>query len=410
MIEPIDDKWILDLSTKIEDRNKRWNIFSNFLENREAVYFSDHKRKNSNYLSFFRMNDIIDITSRPEVFYSKDGYMINDNFEGIPFTGSLLSMDGIEHRRARKIISSVFTRSKIMSLEPMIRSVVKDCFDDFIKKNERSGDIYNDLCLQIPLEVNRRMMGIKKDDKDPVVELTKFVIGNDDPRYGDGDPIVWLKSCRMLRRYAIKLGREKEKNPSNDLTSMLLSSTGDNSALSIEDFAQFFMLLVIAGMETTTHTLAHGIKSLYDNRDQLDMLRSEFGKYINTACEEILRLNPPVLYFRRTALENTEVNGNPVNKGDRVAMWYICANNDDTKFSDPLSFKIDRENAGLHTTFGAPGIHHCLGAQLARLEMKIFYEYMLEYFPNLNTKKHEGEMLYGKSRWGNGFRNFPVSW
>lgn len=191
---------------------------------------------------------------------------------------------------------------------------------------------------------------------------------------------------------------------------MLLGSTGDNSALSIEDFAQFFMLLVIAGMETTTHTLAHGIKSLYDNKDQLDILRSNFSEYVDTACEEILRLNPPVLYFRRTALEDTEVNGNPVNKGDRVAMWYICANNDDRKFTDPLSFKIDRENAGLHTTFGAPGIHHCLGAQLARLEMKIFYEYMLEYFPYLNTKRHEDKILYGKSRWGNGFRNFPVSW
>jgi cholest-4-en-3-one 26-monooxygenase len=254
------------------------------------------------------------------------------------------------------------------------------------------------------------MMGIEKDDKDPVVELTKFVIGNDDPRYGDGDPIVWLKSCRMLRRYAIKLGRDKENNPSDDLTSMLLNKTGENNTLSIEDFAQFFMLLVIAGMETTTHTLAHGIKSLHDNKDQLEVLGNNFDKTIDTACEEILRYNPPVLYFRRTALEDTQVNGKEVKKGDRVAMWYICANNDSEKFDNPLSFDVNRKNAGLHTTFGAPGIHHCLGAQLARLEMKLFYEYMLEYMPKLDVKKYEDKILYGKSRWGNGFREFPVSW
>lgn len=408
MTKSISDKWILDLSTRTNDRNNRSRIFNELLESRSPVWFSDHKRKNYNYLSFFTWDDVSKISSNPKTFYSKEGYMINDNFEGIPFTGSLLSMNGLEHRNARSIISSVFTRSTILSLEEMIRDVTSDCFNRFLSRNDKSGDIYNELCLQIPLEINRIMMAVPEEDKNPIVELTKYVIGNDDPRYGDGDPMVWMKSCRKLKRYSLKLARQKIDNPGEDLTSLLLGSTGDSSYLSKEEFAQFFMLLVIAGMETTTHALAHGVRLLNENREQKELLISNFEKNIDNACEEILRVEPPVLYFRRTATQDTEVNGTPVSKGDRVAMWYNCANKDSNKFSDPDKFIVERPKRPSHTTFGASGIHHCLGAQLARLEMKIFYEHLLERMPDISFDSNN--ILYGKSRWGNGFRSFPVSW
>lgn len=405
--EPISDKWILDLSTNDIDRSERASIFQSFIDNRSPVWFGDHKRKNYNYLSFFSWDDTSFISSNPNIFSSKQGYMINDNFEGIPFTGSLLSMDGLEHKKARSIISSVFTRSRILELEPMIRSVTKEAFENFIN-DSKSGDIYNDLCLQIPLEINRRMMGVLEEEKNEVVELTKYVIGNDDPRYGNGDPIVWMQSCRKLKRYSLKLARQKLSDPGDDLTSILLNTTGDSGFLSKEEFAQFFMLLVIAGMETTTHTLAHGVRLLSENKEQKEMLEGNFEKHIDTACEEILRFEPPVLYFRRTTVDSLVLNDLDIEPGTRVAMWYNCANRDPQKFYEPNRFLIDRPKRPSHTTFGGPGIHHCLGAQLARLEMKVFYELFIEYFSEINFDRNK--ILYGKSRWGNGFRSFPVSY
>ena len=408
-LEPFNDQWILDLSTNSPDRDKRWDVFKSYVYDPTPRLFADHKRKNYNYLSFFSMKDCLEISSNPNVFISNNGYMINDNFEGIPFTGSLLSMDGIEHRKTRSIISSVFTRSSIMQLETLISSVVDQVFKDAIEKNSNGDiDFYNDLCLLVPLEINRKMMGVPEKDSFDILELTKYVIGNDDPRYGDGDPMVWLKSCRKLRRQAIKLGRSKSGMGGDDITSRLLGEQGGSVGLDLEDFAQFFMLLVIAGMETTTHALAHGIKLLSENPEERYKLSNNFDRYIEGACEEILRFEPPVLYFRRTCSEDTAVGDTEIKKGTRVAMWYNCVNRDPSIFYDSFNFKIDRELKPPHVTFGAPGVHHCIGAQLARLEMKIFYKKLFELMPDFNIDSNT--ILYGKSRWGNGFRSCHGTW
>lgn len=409
MIDTTNDKWIMDLSTNHSDHVKRLSIFNEYLKNKTPCWFIDHKRPDSKYLSIFTLSDISQVSSNNDIFYSQDGYMINDNFKNMPFDGSLLAMDGSFHRNSRSIISSVFTRSRIESLEQMIREVTERNFKEFLSNNSgHSPNAYTHLCMNIPLEINSMMMGVPPKHSKEIMRQTKYIVGNDDPETGNGDPMSWMRACRKLKSFSIELAKEKIKNPSDDITSILLGSGVENESLTEQEFAQFFMLLVVAGMETTTHSLAHGMKLLSINNKEKEKLNDDFHKYIHGACEEILRLEPPVYHFRRTVKSDYYIGKFPVKKGDKIVMWYYTANRDPEKFTDPNKFIIDRQKSFPHTSFGAPGVHHCLGAQLARMEMKIFYEYLFKYMPNFNVDIEN--TLYSKSRWGNGLKILPITW
>lgn len=408
-LEFLNDEWTMDLSTTEEERNLRWEMFKPFIESGEPKYFVDYKRVNKPYVAMFTWEDVKHISLNSDTFCSGKGYTINDLFDGIPFNGSLLGLDGDKHKSARGIITSAFSRSTLPKLEPMIRSVIKKCFEDFLKNNsDRSGDIYNDLSLNIPLEINRVMMGIPEEDKFYVTELTKFVVGNDDPKYGNSDPMVWMRACRQLKRYALKLARDKKGKQEDDITSLLLTETGEGKTISFDEYAQFFILMAVAGMETTSHTLAHGIKLLETNPDQKQLMLSDLDKYVPSTSEEILRMEPPAIHFRRTTTKSVHYRDIDFPEDQKIVMWYNCANRDPRKFDNPFEFIIDRPSRPSHHSFGAPGVHHCLGAQIARVEMRVFYELLYEYLPNI--KFDLNDILYSRSRWSNGFIRFPVRW
>lgn len=398
----MNDKWIVDLSTTDRVRNIRNRIFNLLLEDAKPKVFTDYRTGKDKYISFFKWEDVAFISSKSKIFASSNGYMINDISATMPFTGSLLSMDGEEHKEKRGIISSVFSKKNIADLENVIKSISINIFENLLNNKYEYIDIYNDLCLQIPLEVNRHMMGFESSDNSKIVRLTKYILGNEDPEYGNLNPIKWLSACNSLEKYARNLANYKMTNPSKDITSLLISSTGDSGKLSDKDFAQLFILLVVAGMETTTHALNHGIRFLDKNPEQKELLKSDFKLYIKPFIEEVLRLEPVAYHFRRTATEDTKVNGFEVKKGDRLVMWYNTANRDPDKFEDPNTFDIERSNSSSHTSFGGPGLHYCLGAQLARMEMEIFFEHLLKYAPDL--KIDDNNISFIKSRWGNAYR------
>jgi cytochrome P450 len=150
------------------------------------------------------------------------------------------------------------------------------------------------------------------------------------------------------------------------------------------------------------------MKLLTLNHEERSKLVNDFENNINSACEEILRLEPPVYHFRRTVKDDYLIGDFPVQKGDKIVMWYYTANRDPLKFNNPNQFIIDRDRAYSHTSFGAPGVHHCLGAQLARMEMRIFYEYLLKYMPKFKVDIRR--TTYSKSRWGNGLKVLPTTW
>ena len=282
----LDDKWIIDLSDTNMGREKRNEIFKKYIEDGSPVWFKDFKTKNEEYLSVFSWDDISFVNRNPGVFESEKGYMINDKFESMPFDGSLLSIDGDNHKRLRGIVSRFFTSSMVEKLEPKIREIVKKSFDKIINSSN-SADIFNSACTDVPLDINVYMMGIPDEIKYDILHATKRVIGNDDPDYGNGNPLQWFMAAKKLRRYAKKtyqsgMGIESEYN----ITQALLKSLDDDNILTEEEYTQFFMLLCIAGMETTTHALAHGVKLLFQNPDQAEMLKKNFDKYIETIKKE----------------------------------------------------------------------------------------------------------------------------
>jgi len=402
---PISDEWILELSVDHHDREVRSSIFNTYTELRKPVWFNDHKRPDINYLSVFTWDDVALVSSKSDIFHSKEGYLINDNFDRMSFDGSLLSMNGEEHKNMRGIVSSIFTNKMVQELEPMIRRITQTAFEKALSKNDQI-DIFQTVCTEIPLNINVEMMGIPEHLKYEILNLTKFIVVNDDPDYGNSNPLKWLQATKKMKKLALNVGELNKNSKNINMTTMLLNSMDSSKNLTLEEYAQFFMLLVIAGMETTTHSLAHGIKLLYQNPDQLDLLKNNFDSHIETACEEILRVEPTVMHFRRTATVDTEISGIPVKKGDRILTWYNCANNDPQKFNDPYQFDITRPKRPLHTTFGGPGIHHCLGAGLARLEMKIFYEYLFDYMPHIEIDFEN--IKYVKTRWANGYKSMPL--
>ena len=403
--DAISDQWILDLSVDHHDREIRSSIFKAYTELRKPVWFNDHKRPDVNYLSVFTWDDVSLVSSKSDIFHSKEGYLINDNFDRMSFDGSLLSMNGEEHKNMRAIVSFIFTNKMVQELEPMIRRIAKKAFEQVLSQNDKI-DIFKTVCTDIPLNINAEMMGMPEELKYEILNLTKFIVVNDDPDYGNSKPLKWLQATKKMKNHALSIGELNKNSQNTNMTTMLLNSMDNSKNLTLEEYSQFFMLLVIAGMETTTHSLAHGIKLLYQNPDQLDLLKNNFDTYIETACEEILRVEPTVLHFRRTATIDTEISGVPVKKGDRILTWYNCANNDPEKFNNPYEFDITRPKRPPHTTFGGPGIHHCLGAGLARLEMKIFYEYLFEYIPEI--KLDLDNIKYVKTRWANGYKSMPL--
>jgi methyl-branched lipid omega-hydroxylase len=398
----LNDQWIADLSVSNESRNIRTEIFNSLLKNGEPKVFTDYRTGKDKYTSFFKWEDVAFISSKSKIFSSSSGYMINDISETMPFTGSLLSMDGEEHRQKRSIISSVFSKKNITNLENIVREISKKTFENVLSNKDEYLDIYDNLCLQVPLEVNRFMMGFESSDNLKVLRLTKYIVGNEDPEYGNLNPIKWLSACNSLEKYARNLAEDKIANPSEDLTSLLVNSREDSGKLSEKEFAQLFILLVVAGMETTTHALNHGIHFLNRNPEQKELLKSNFNLYIKPFIEEVLRLEPVAYHFRRTATEDAEVNDTEVKKGDRLVMWYNTANRDPDKFKNPNTFDLTRSNTFSHTSFGGPGLHYCIGAQLARMEMEIFFEHLFEYMPDIRIDDMNTSFV--RSRWGNGYK------
>jgi cytochrome P450 len=206
-----------------------------------------------------------------------------------------------------------------------------------------------------------------------------------------------------LNGLARRLGRERRRTPTDDLTSLLVN--GDER-LTAQELGSFFILLVVAGSETTRNAIAHGLKYLTDHPDQRDLLQGDFEKYIPGAIEEIIRYSTPVIQFRRTLTQDYTMNGQEYRKGDKVLLFYNSANRDEAVFTAPEIFDITR-SPNPHVGFGGPGPHYCLGAHLARREITVMFR---ELFTRLPGIRAEGEPSYLLSNFINGVKHLDYRW
>ncbi len=291
----------------------------------------------------------------------------------------MLYMDPPDHTRYRRLVNRGFTPRMIGRMQEHIRDLAVPILERAIDAGE--ADFVVDVAAELPLEVIAELIGVPHEDRHRIFDWSNRMIGSDDPEYQVSQEALREAQIEMFL-YAQELADHHraaaaEGEPGDDIITALLGAEIDGESLSDLDFNLFFLLLSVAGNETTRNAIAHGMNAFLEHPDQFDLLADDVGARIGTATEEILRWASPVLYFRRNVTTDTELGGQALRAGDKVSIWYVSANRDEAVFDDPFRFDITR-NPNPHIAFGGGGPHFCLGAQLARMEIQVLFAELAE--------------------------------
>ena len=338
------------------------------------------------FWSLTRHADILEASRRADVFCSGKGSNIADLPPPfLQFFGSMINMDDPDHARLRKIVSAGFTPRVLENVEADVSRIASRILDNVIEKGE--VDFVTDVAARLPLAIICDMMGIPESQHDLIFEKTNVILGAGDPEYvPDPTQIVptLLAAGAELSQLVQELGRDRRNKPTEDLTSALVNAEVDGEKLSDAELGSFFVLLVVAGNETTRNAISHGTKALSDFPEQKAAWAADFGGLAPTAVEEIVRWATPVIHFRRTATRDTEIGGQAIREGEKVVLWYCSGNRDEAVFDDPFRFDVARK-PNPHVGFGGPGPHFCLGAHLARREMTVMFREMFRRIPDFEV-------------------------
>ncbi len=312
----------------------------------------------------------------------------------------MLNMDPPLHTRYRLLVNKGFTPRMINALEEQMRERTREILDNVAKRGE--CDFVVDVAAELPLQVIADMVGVPQEDRHKIFDWSNRMIGGDDPEYGLTEEDRQMASIELYA-YASQLAAERRLDPHQDLISILTQAEVDGERLSELELDLFFLLLSVAGNETTRNLISHGMLALLDNPDQLAKLRAD-RSLMAPAVEEMLRWGTPVMNFRRTATHDTELGGQQIKEGDKVVFWHISANRDESVFEDPYTFDITR-SPNEHVAFGSGGPHYCLGANLARMEIRVMFEELLDRFTEMEII---GEVTRLRSNFINGIKHIPL--
>ena len=320
--------------------------------------------------------DVQTVSRNPELFSAFDGPQLSHQ---PAIAGAMLvSMDGRDHVRQRRLISAGFTPRMVKQLEHQIRRWAESIVDRALELGQ--CDFVSEIAYKLPMNMIADIVGIPMADRGWLFSLANDFLQADSPGRRRS-PEEQLGLQVRLFEYAQKLGQEKRADPQDDVWTILSTvevetDDGERTALSQIELDMFFLLLIVAGSETTRNAVSQGLLALLDHPDQLERLRRE-PDAVPSAVEEILRWSSPVACFARRATRNTEIRGVPIAEGDRVTMWYPSANRDEDVFDHSFHFDITR-SPNPHLAFGGGGVHFCLGANLARRELATILEVLFE--------------------------------
>ncbi len=338
------------------------------------------------YWALTRHADVVRASREPETFCSGRGSNIGDMPPAfLEFFGSMINMDDPRHGRLRRIVSRGFTPRMIRKAEADVRRAARAIIDAVLDKGE--CDFVTEIAALLPLRIICDMMGIPESEHRFVFDRSNVILGAGDPEYvAEQEAIVpaLLRAGADLSQLAVELGRVRRKDPADDLTSALVNAEVEGERLSEQELGSFFVLLAVAGNETTRNAISHGMKALCDHPDQRAIWQADFAAVTPTAVEEIVRWATPVIHFRRTATRDTEIGGQRIAEGEKVVLWYCSANRDAAVFDDPFRFDV-RRTPNEHVGFGGPGPHHCLGAHLARREIALMFEEIFRRLPDIEV-------------------------
>ncbi len=362
--------------------------------------------------------DVVDVSKRHAEFSNATGFVLLEDLEPDAMIArrSMIETDPPDHTRLRRLVSPLFTPRAVNGWEDHARGVAKDLLDSTLSRGE--FDWATEVCEQLPIQVIAKIMGIEGADIDEIAQIANQLVTIDDPDFAPSDAAYARVQARGLEPrllpfrspaaldlfdYGRRLGEARRSNPKDDLLTRLVQAEWDGDRLTDSEFVNFFQLLIFAGNETTRTSLQQGMKAFIDYPDQFQRLRHS-PELISNAVEEVLRWATPIYYFRRTAVVDTSIHGVPVQAGDKVVLWYISANFDEDVFRDPYTFDVGRAPSG-HVVFGGGGIHYCLGAWLARMQIRVLFEELLARGVTLEMN---GSPRRLRTNFTNGLKALPV--
>ncbi len=354
-----------------------------------------------------RFDDVFYASRHPEIFSSAQGITIGDQTpELAEYFGSMIAMDDPRHTRLRNIVRSAFTPRVLARIEESVRDRARRLVTAMVVDHpDGTADLVTELAGPLPLQIICDMMGIPEADHQRIFHWTNVILGFGDPDITT-DFDEFFQVAMDIGAYATALADDRRTNPTEDLTTSLVQADLDGERLTSAEVASFFILLVVAGNETTRNAISHGVLALSRFPDQRDAWWADYDGMAPTAVEEIVRWASPVSYMRRTVTQDVELGGVALSEGDKVTLWYASANRDESKFADPWTFDLSR-HPNPHVGFGGGGAHFCLGANLARREITVAFEELHRQIPDL-TATEEPDRL--QSAFIHGIKRLPVSW
>lgn len=361
------------------------------------------------FWSVSRHKDLIGVNRDTGMYSSETGgvsILTPEEYEGAgggtdPRGLMMLYMDPPKHTRYRLLVNKGFTPRMIGLIEQYLQHRAILIVDNIIERG--SCDFVDDLAAELPLQAIAEIMGVPQEERRMLFDWSNRMIGMDDPEYANNDG---AEASMELFLYSNNLAKARRDDPRDDIVTKLINAEIDGDRLSEIEFDMFMMLLTVAGNETTRNTTSWGMWALMQNPEQYAALRNDIDGKLDHAIEEILRWATPVYHFRRTANEDTEIAGQEVKANDKVVIWHTSANRDESVFDDPFRFDIERW-PNEHIAFGGGGPHFCLGANLARMELKLIFREILERIPDM---KMVSEPSLLRSNFIGGVKHMPVTY
>jgi methyl-branched lipid omega-hydroxylase len=358
------------------------------------------------YYALVRHADVVEASRRPDVFCSGNGATSIADLpaEFNEYFGSMINMDDPRHARLRRIVSRAFSPRMVAKFQDNAQQVATAIVDDLLATGP--CDFVSHVAARLPLKIICDMMGIPGDQFEMVLANTNIILSGADPEFMSEDLDVavtqLLGAGQELADLVTSLAAARAEFPADDLVSALVTANIDGEQLTSAELASFFILLVVAGNETTRTALSHGLMLLTEYPDQRALLLADLENRIEGAVEEIVRYASPVLFMRRTLTRDYALNGQDYRAGDKVVLFYYSANRDEAVFADPDRFDITRA-PNPHVGFGAAGPHYCLGAHLARRELNVMLRELLTRVPDITA----GEPDRLLSSFINGIKRLP---
>ncbi len=346
------------------------------------------------YWALTRHADVVEASRKANLFCSgRGGSNIGDvPDEMLEFLGSIINMDDPRHAKQRKIVARGFTPRVLEDLKHDVERAAVEIVDEIAEKGE--CDFVTDVAALLPLRIILDLLGIPRSEEKFIFDRTNIILGLGDEEYvPNQDPMAvmgtLLQAGQDLTGMVAELGAERRKNPGDDIISLLVNAQDEgDGVLTDEELGSFFVLLVVAGNETTRNAIAHGLHWMTQNPEQRDWWWDDFDARAPQAVEEIVRYASPVMHFRRTCTtDGTMLGGREFSEGEKVVLWYGAANRDPAVFEDPHRFDLSRplETIKDHVGFGGPGPHFCLGAHLARREITLMFRELQQRLPDIHA-------------------------